>query len=125
RQINDTRAARGLPPLDLAVAPPPYEKFLNTTIATRAAMVYSQGKHKELATYFLAFLASKEYNEQIVKDGDALPPNPIYTETVAYKRPPEYPSEWDVHEPFARAAIDISVGGSYSRFILAPTAERI
>lgn|GEM_PF-469109 len=125
RQMNEARAARGLPPLDLGVIAPPYEKFLNTSIATRAAMVYSQSPHRDLATYFLAFLASKEYNEQIVKDGDALPPNPIYTETEAYRHPPEYPMEWDVHEPFARAAVDISIGGSYSHFILPSVAERI
>lgn len=124
RTINDARAERGLPPLDLAVVAPPYEEFLNTSIATRAAMVYSQSPNRDLATYFLAFLASKEYNEQIVKDGDALPPNPIYTETEAYRHPPEYPTEWNVHEPFARAAVEISIGGSYSHFILPSVAER-
>ncbi len=125
RQINEARAAQGKPPLDLDVVMPPHDRFLNTVVRTRAAAVYSLGKHPELATLFLAFLASKEYNEQIVKDGDALPPNPIYTKTEAYLRPPDYPEEWRVHEPFATAALEIAVGGSYSHFILQPVADRI
>lgn len=125
REIDAARVARGEPKLDMDVVNPPHELFLSTGIATRAAMVYSQGKHKDLAVLFLSFLASKEYNDQIVKDGDALPPNPIYTETEAYKHPPEHPTEWRVHEPFARAATTIAVGNSYSRFVQSATADRI
>ncbi len=125
RKQGAARQARGLPPLDMMTAPPPHELFPNTSIGTRAAMVYSLGKHKDLAVLFLAFLASKEYNMQIVRDGDALPPDPAFTKLAEYIHPAEYPNEWDVHVPFAQAATTLAVGGSYSPFILHASADRI
>jgi multiple sugar transport system substrate-binding protein len=125
REIDKSRASRGLPKLDMTVVAPPHAIFPNTSISTRAAMVYSQGKHQDLAVLFLAFLASKEYNDQIVKDGDALPPNPAYTKSEAFNRPPDFPTEWEVHEPFATGALELAVGSSYSPFILQPVADRI
>ncbi len=125
REINLSRAAAGKPPLEMKVVNPPSAIFPNTNIGTRAVMLYSQSRHKELATLFLAFLASKEYNDQIVKDGDALPPNPKFTKTEAFNRPPDYPEEWAVHEPFATAALEIAVGKSYSPFIQSVTVYRI
>jgi multiple sugar transport system substrate-binding protein len=73
--------------LELAVSHPPYGKFPNTSIGTRAAAIYTGSPHQQLAKYFLTFLASEDYNMQIVRDADALPPNPRYTETTAFKYP--------------------------------------
>jgi multiple sugar transport system substrate-binding protein len=125
REIDKNRTSRGLPKLDMAVVQPPYALYPNTAINTRAAMVYSLGKHRDLAVLFLAFLASKEYNDQIVRDGDALPPNPAYTDSPAFTHPPDYPTEWEVHEPFAKGALKLAIGNSYSDFILQPVADRI
>jgi multiple sugar transport system substrate-binding protein len=47
-------------------------------------------------------MASEEYNMIIVNDGDALPPNPIYTQTEEFLRPAAYPNEWGCHEAFAK-----------------------
>ena len=73
--------------LELGVSHPPYGDFPNTSIGTRAAAIYTGSPHQQLARYFLAFLASEEYNMQIVRDADALPPNPRYTETTAFAHP--------------------------------------
>jgi len=73
--------------LELAVSEPPHGGFPVTSTGTRAAAVYRGGRHRDLAKYFLAYLASEEYNMNIVRDADALPPNPKYTETEAYLRP--------------------------------------
>jgi multiple sugar transport system substrate-binding protein len=124
RKYDAVRKARGQAPIDYGVSEPPHAGFPNTGVGTRAAMVYAGGKHKDLAEYFLAFLASAEYNMQIVKDGDALPPNPAFTKSEEYLRPAEYPNEWDVHGPFAVAALDIAIGTQYSPFILQATADR-
>ncbi len=83
--------------------------YPNTTIGSRAAFVYKGGKHKDLAKYFLAYLASEDYNMNIVEDADSLPPNPIYTLREEYLRPKAYPNEWGVHEKFAKDAVDISI----------------
>lgn len=73
--------------LELAVSEPPHGGYPVTSTGTRAAAVYRGGRHRELGKYFLAFLASEDYNMNIVRDADALPPNPKYTEIDAYLRP--------------------------------------
>jgi len=73
--------------LDLAVSEPPHGGFPVTSTGTRAAAIYVGGKHRDLAKYFLSYLASEAYNMNIVRDADALPPNPKYTKTEAYRRP--------------------------------------
>jgi multiple sugar transport system substrate-binding protein len=124
RKYDALRKQQGRPLLDYGVSEPPHGGFPNTAIGTRAAMVYAGSKHRDLAEYFLAFLASREYNMQIVKDGDALPPNPAFTKSEEYLRPPDYPNEWDVHGPFANSAMEIAIGTAYSPFVLHATADR-
>ncbi len=87
REFNKTRLEQGRPLLDLDVVEPPHGGFPNGATGTRAAAIYKGGKNKNLAKYFLAYLASADYNMNIVRDADALPPNPKYTDTEAYRRP--------------------------------------
>jgi len=103
--------------LELDAVEFPNGGYPNTTIATRAAFVYKGGKHKELAKYFLAYLASEEYNMNIVADADALPPNPIYTLREEYLQPKEFPNEWRVHKKFAQDAVAISIVMTKSPFV--------
>ena len=111
--------------LELAVSDPPYGEFPNTSAGTRSGSIYIGSKNQELARYFLAFLASEDYNQQIVKDADALPPNPKFTQTEGFLRPPDYPNEWGCHEAFSKAAKEIAIGGSYSPFVVPNTASRV
>ena len=112
-------------PLELAVSEPPHGGFPNTSAGTRAAAVYAGGKHQELARHFLAYLASEDYNMNIVDDADALPPNPKYTRTEAFLRPPKYPNEWGRHEAFSDALKDIAVPYPSSPFVLDAVASRL
>ncbi|MCC7350841.1 MAG: carbohydrate ABC transporter substrate-binding protein [Phycisphaerales bacterium] len=118
RQFDADRKKKGLPLLDMTTAGLPYDEFANVTFVTRSAAVYVGSKHPELAYYFLSYLASEDYNMQIVRDADSLPPNPAYTRTEAYLHPPDHPNEWDVHGAFAKAAETIAIGNSYSPFVL-------
>lgn len=104
--------------MKLSVSEQPHGGFPNAVAATRAASVYSGGQHKDLATLFLSYLASEDYNMQIVRDADALPPNPIYTQTEAYLRPPEYPNEWGLHEIFSESMETIAIPTVNSPFVL-------
>lgn len=111
--------------LRLAVSHPPYLEFENALAGTRAAAVYAGSEHKEQAELFLAFLASEDYNMHVVKDADALPPNPLFTRTEAFLRPAEYPNEWGCHEAFADAAESIALPASTSPFVLPSVVTRI
>lgn len=104
--------------LNLSVSHPPHGGYPNVTAGTRSAGIYTASEHPELAYYFLKFLASEEYNMQIVRDGDALPPNPAFTRTEAFLRPPDYPNEWGLHERFSEAVRDLGIGHSYSPYVL-------
>ncbi len=111
--------------LKLRVSEPPNGGFPNTVINSRSAFVYQGTSHPEAARQFLAFLASETYNMQIVRDGDALPPSPQYTEREEFLRPPDHPNEWGVHEAFADAAKTIAIPSAQSPFVLSSVAERI
>lgn len=125
REFNALRRARGENPMHLAVVEPPHGGFPNTNIIARAAAVYKGSPNEQIARLFLQFLASREYNMQIVDDGDSLPPNPLYTRVPEYTHPPDFPEEWGVHEPFAAMAGTIAVENAYSPFLSDRTAMRI
>lgn len=111
--------------LSLSVREFPAERFRNTLIMGGIPTIYAGSDKKDLAVYFLAYLASKEYNEQIIRDADGLPPNPLFTESDAFLRPPNYPNEWGVHGAFAKAAIELAIPYDYNEFILPATVSRI
>ncbi|MEM6391489.1 MAG: extracellular solute-binding protein [Planctomycetota bacterium] len=113
------------PEIKLSYYPVPPDGYGNDLIATRAAAVYRGGKNKDLAVLFLAYLASESYNNQIVADADALPPNPLFAESEAFDRPPDWPNEWDVHAPTHEAAQERAIAESISPFIPRSTVARL
>ncbi len=124
RKFNEERRAAGRPILKLSVTNPPYDHFLNANAGTRACAMYAGSKHKDLAALFLAYLADDIYNMQIVRDADALPPNPAYTRIEEFHRPPDYPQEWGLHTPYADAALRIGIPMDISPFIVPADASR-
>ncbi|QDU71418.1 ABC transporter substrate-binding protein [Mucisphaera calidilacus] len=108
---------------ELGFAEPPHGGFPNTTIGTRGALVYKGTRYPELATLFLAYLASEKYNNLIVEDSDALPPNPVYAQSEAYLRPADHPNEWLIHGPAFEIAQTIAIGDEYSPFVLPTVVE--
>ena len=132
RLFNLDRARRGVGPMRLTTVEPPHGGFPNTTILVRSAGVYAGTQRPDLVLLFLAYLASDEYNGQLVRDADALPPNPAILASEAYLRPapdaaagifPE--TEWDVHGAFAEACLELGVASSYSPFVLRSVVDRI
>jgi len=103
----------------------PYAEFPNAVINTRPAGIYAGSKHKNKAKLFLAFLASEDYNQQIVSDADALPPDPAFTTTADYLRPPQYPNEWGAHEVPAEGAKSLAIAISISPFVPRTTVDRL
>lgn len=104
--------------MSLAVSEPPHFEYPVAHTSTRSCGVYAAGKNRELAKYFLAYLASEDYNMNIVMDADALPPNPEFTKREEFIRPKDYPNEWGCHEMFARSALEIALTASRSPFVL-------
>jgi len=126
RVISAERVAAGKTPLDMAVVELPHGVMPVGTSYTRATAIYTGGKHsaaknpddksKQLARYFMAFLASEDYNMNIVRDADGMPPNPKYAQIEEFKRPPAYPDEWEYHEPFEIAARELAVAPESTPF---------
>lgn len=132
RKFNIERVRQGRSPMQLTVVEAPHGGFPNTNMGTRAAAVYAGSPHPEIAKLFLAFLASEDYNMQIVRDADSLPPNPKYTLVQEYLHPATDPAqgiypetEDELHKPFADVALTIALGSSYSPFVLQATVQRI
>jgi multiple sugar transport system substrate-binding protein len=110
--------------MELAVVEPPYGTMPNTILSGGQSTVYAAAKNKRFAELFLAYMAGESYNMQIIRSGDALPPNPVYTETQEYLRPKEYPNEWGTHEMWSEAAKNIAVTQSFSPYVLPVTVLR-
>ena len=102
RELQQERLNNGMPLMKLGVLEPPHGGFPTTRATTRALGVYRGGKNKELAVIFQSYLASKDYNMQVVRDADALPPNPKYTHTAAFEKPlPLLPSTTNLKTMFS------------------------
>lgn len=112
-------------PMALDVVEPPHGGFRNTRTTVRGAGIYTGGKHIEHAERFVEYLASERYNQMIIDDGDALPPNPAFVESESFLRPSDWPNEWGTHEKFVEAMHETAIAGVYSEFILSTEAERI
>lgn len=115
RQVGD---------IELSTVQPPTGKFPNVTITSRAVGVYSGGKHKDLAPYFMAYLASDTYNETVVESGDALPPDPGIADGKAYNKPEGFEKEWLFHHPFAEFATDIAIPQVISPYVQSSVLTR-
>lgn len=111
--------------INLDVSEMPNGGYPNAEASSRTVGIYTGSKHKELAEYFLKFLASEAYSDLIVADGDALPPNPRVTRSQEFSQPKNFPNEYQFHEPFARYAESLAIPKSSSPFILPQTSERI
>ena len=105
------------PVVKVSYFPVPEGGYVNDVISTRAAAVYKGSDHPELAALFLSFLASDQYNRQIVESADGLPPTPEYAEIEAYVRPAEYPNEWGIHAPMRDTAKDRAIAKAMSPFV--------
>ena len=88
----------------------PNDSFTNTVFISFTASIYRRSAHKDLATLYLKFLASPEYNRHVIELPDGLPPIPEYTREEAFLRPPRYRNEWAIHEAQAHAAMTIAIG---------------
>jgi len=110
--------------MQLAVVEPPHAGLPNTILSGGQSTVYRRSRHRKYAELFLAYMAGEDYNLQIVRYGDGLPPNPKYTDTDLFRRPPKHPNEWGCHEAYARAAKEIAIVQSFSPFVLPVTALR-
>lgn len=95
----------------------PHGGYPNSIASTRAAVTYRGGRHRELAKYFIGFLASEDYNLQVVRDSDGLPPNPIYTRTEEYMRPTAHTNEWLVHQFNIKAMETFGIANEVSPFM--------
>ncbi len=125
RKISEERVAAGGRPMAFAVSEFPHHEMPLAAVSTRATAVYAGGRQKDLALYFMEFLASEAYNMNIVMDADALPPNPKYLELEAFKRPRDYPEEWGNHEAFSEAIQTIGVANESSPFVVDDVVSRL
>lgn len=110
--------------LPLTVRELPHGGIPNTVLSGGQATVYAGSPNRDLAVLFLAFYASEDYNMQIVRDGDGLPPIPEYTDTEAFLHPPAHTNEWGCHEAFSRAAKTIATVYTFSPFVQPEVVNR-
>jgi multiple sugar transport system substrate-binding protein len=112
-------------PVNLTVVNDPCDEFQNSILWTRPVGIYKGSKHKEKALLFPAFLASEAYNRQIVASADSMPPNPKYTYSEEFERPPDHPNEWGARNIPRDAAVSIGIPLVVSPFVAwYPTAQR-
>lgn len=104
-------------PVNLSFVQPPEYGFKNLLLNSRNTAIYNGSKHKDLAKIFLLFLASKEYNEIIIRSSDGLPPNPKWADhNPEYLNPPDWKNEGDLHKNELKWARSIAIPESLSPY---------
>ncbi|MBL4574771.1 MAG: extracellular solute-binding protein [Opitutaceae bacterium] len=115
---------REIGPEKLSISEIPYQSFRNTTFGYGASTIYKGSKNKDLAYYFLKFMASPAFNKEIIRNADGLPPVPEYATVKEFSKPEQYPEEWGLHDRFREVAEEIAISDSYCPFIPQRMAER-
>lgn len=110
---------------NLGVSQNPYAEYPNELLGGGSVAIYKKTLHPQVALEFLQFLASEEYNRQIVEYSDSLPPVPRFAETEAFLKPTDFPNEWDVHEPFAKVAHTTSIATDISPYVVYSLVSRV
>ena len=99
----------------------PHAGFACSLLTGHTLGVYQGSPHRDLATLFLAFLASETYSLRVIEIADSLPPRPDVVDLEQFTRPAAHPSEWSqdhsVHEAFARDARENGVAWSVSPYV--------
>lgn len=103
----------------------PYNVMPLQKTTARTASITHCAEKPELAARFLQYLAEERYNRQIVKDADALPPNPGAAKWEIFTNPPEHPEEGPANVKYYRAAAEYGVGKEYSPYVNPFTVKRI
>lgn len=104
-------------PVNLSFVQPPEYGFKNLLLTSRNTAIYKGSKHKDLAKIFLRFLASREYNEIIIRSSDGLPPNPKWAENnPEYLNPPDWKNEGNLHKNELKWARAIAIPDSLSPY---------
>ena len=104
-------------PVTLSFSQIPEYEFKNLLLTSRNTAIYKGSKHKEYAKIFLLFLASREYNDLIIRDSDGLPPNPEWAAgNPEYHTPPGREYEGNLHTNELKWARSIALPGSFSPY---------
>ena len=115
---------REVGPKKLSISEFPHKSYRNAVSFSRSAAVYKGSKHKNLAVYFLKFMASHVYNKEIAEYPDGLPPSPKFAYGEAFSHPVEYPYEWSLHDQIRDVVNEIGISFSYSPFLQMNTLIR-
>jgi multiple sugar transport system substrate-binding protein len=108
---------REVGPKKLSISEYPHRSYRNAILYACCSAVYKGSKHKDLAVYFLKFMASDAFNKGIVEDPDGLPPSPKFAYGEEYSHPADHPNEWGLHDQIRDVANEIAIPFSYSRYI--------
>ncbi len=112
-------------PFDLGVVETPHSGYPNIHVSIGVIGIYKKSEHIQESLEFLQFLTSERFNLLVAKSGDSLPPVPEFAFHPAYYQPPDYPEEWGLHEPFAKAAREIAIPVSISPYVVDSQIQRI
>jgi multiple sugar transport system substrate-binding protein len=108
---------REVGPQRLSVSEFPHRSYRNAALYACSSAVYKGSEHKDLAVYFLKFMASDAYNKGIVENPDGLPPSPRFAHNKAFSHPTDYPNEWGLHDQIRDMVDEIGIPFAYSPFI--------
>ena len=104
-------------PVTLSFSQFPEYGFRNLVLTSRNTAIYKGSKYKEYAKIFLLFLASREYNDLIIRDSDGLPPNPEWAvDNPEYHTPPGREYEGNLHTNELKWAQTVALPESFSPY---------
>lgn len=104
-------------------APHPDGGFQNHVIGGRTMGLYKGSHKKYLAKYFFKWLASDDYQKQIVGDADADPPDLRFLDSPEYLKPKGRSNEWAFNERLAQYTRETWVPQEFTPFAVVGSYE--
>jgi len=80
----------------------PYKTRKVCLVGAQTCVINRHTTKRDQAIRFLRYLTCEEYNMQVVRSGDSIPPIPQYTQIDRYLHNPDYPQE-DFNDIFTQA----------------------
>ncbi len=99
---------------EIGIAEAPSGGFRNSVTRTYGLTLYSAGKNKDYAKYFLQYLTSESHNLQIADNGDQMPPIPSFRKRDEFMKPVGRMNEWKCHEIYTAKAKELGIANEYS-----------
>jgi multiple sugar transport system substrate-binding protein len=111
-------------PVTIGTMLPPNGGYPVTDFVFGGISMYRNSPRKEASAWYLRYFLSSNYNRELARDSDGLPPDTRYWSDPELLRPSKHTNEWAFHEPYTNIFYNHSCAPEDSPFLQATQYDR-